>query len=502
MPLRKWFYVQLLFVPCRSLAQLRAERDSSPCVDEDEEETSDYFNESFDSPGGGELENVHFEDWEEEEVEGKGEVKEGEEEKEEEEEEEEVEGNGEGTEWEEKEEEEEEEKEVEGNGESKEGEEEEGQEVEEKEGDGKGEEREEDDEKKQGEIEGEGQGEENEEEEEKVVEEREGRECNEDVDDESVSQVTSNESSNFPYMDHTVDLSQTVLQSPAHSDGKSSYVTPFIDSPTHSTSSLSDGGKHSAAPYCAPRLGTPSSAQWGGAKKSPMAHYQAMAAQILSSASKESTVSETEQVPTMDMTPPPVNVSLHVEEAQEVTEVQKHSKRKKTKKAIRLAAQFGDPPPQVATPGHKPAPALPLQATTGPGCGPKQSVRRESSPLSSLSSQGSGKLAAKPHPSNSASCSTVQAAEGVAVSSTSDGSEGEDEEDGGKRQWAKWQCQLTALKVTCSARIAPMDCVAYAPIVCVCMSVCVCVCVCVCLHECVCVFECVLLWVVWVSDCA
>ena len=392
------------YVLLRSLAQMRAERqESTLCADEDGERTSDYFNESFDGQGGGESDSVHWVDWDEDE-EGEDEEKEG------------AEGKEEG--------------EKEGEGEEKGKEKEENVQEEEKE------------EKVEGEKE------------EEVTEEKAESEGSDDVDGEAGIQMTLNRSNNFPDLGSTTSatIPETDMYSPAHSDGKGSCAVALVDSPTHSTSSLSDGSKQSlvsSVSHLTPRQeGTPSSVEQSRPKKSPMARYQAMAALILSSASDRSVVSEAEQAPALNPMPPS-NVSLGtgVGVTEEVSEVQRCSKTKKAKKVVTLAAQFGSPQPQVAKTGPLPFPALPPQASPNSGCAPKQSVSKEPSAVSTISSQGSRKPATKPRASYSTINGMVQATEGEVVGSTSDDSEVGIEDDSGKKQWAKWQCQLTALKV-------------------------------------------------------
>ena len=334
---------------CRSLSQVRSERQGGTlCAGEDGESSSEQFNEAFDSQGGGESDNVCVADWDEDE-----EMK--------------------------------------------------------------------------------GEGEEAGEEEEKVEEEKEKEtsEENEDVVGEAGMQMISNGLDIIPGNESALSVTtpQTVLHAPAHSDGESSCGVPLLDSPTLSSSSLSEGGKHSlTARCCSARFptstqeGSPSTAELSGTKKSPMARYQAMAAVILGSASDKFTVSEAKHTETLDQIPQSSG-SMEGREGitEKVDEVQRCSKKKKAKKAVKLAAQFGNPQPQISSTGPLPVRGPPLPASLNSDRAPKKSMSKEPSPSSTISSQESGMLpATKPHVSSSPPNGCAQATETGTVVSASD----------------------------------------------------------------------------------
>ena len=457
----------LLWYP-RSLAQVRSERqDSALCADKDGGSSNEYFSETFDSQGGGVSDGVSWLDWDEEE---EGEDKELER----------KEKDGEGQ--REKKKDVVKEEEEEGKEKEKEKEEEEGEEEEKEEREGEEEEKEEEEEEKEEEekeeevkkVEDEKEEEKREEEAEKETSKRnEG-----DIDGEMEVQMTTNSLNNVPdvYSTMSATTPQTVLQASTHSDGEDSCVVALVDSPTHSTSSLSEGGNLSL-PSSVPRLtprqeDTPSTAERIGVKKSPLARYHAMAALILGSTSDKSTASETEQPPTLDLMPQssgPLEAGEVVEE--KVDKVKKSSKKKKAKKAVTLAAQFGAPQPQIAMTGTLSLPVLPLPAILNSGGAPKESASTDPalSFATTTSSQGSGKQpATNTHASSNPTTGMRHAAEGGDIGSTSEDGEGGPEGYSGRRQWAKWQSQLAALKVTHSTVSCRCACVH----VCVRLSVC------------------------------
>ena len=357
---------------CRSLSQVRSERQGGTlCAGEDEEGNSEQFDEAFDSQGGGESDNVCVADWDEDE-----------------------ETKGEGEEAGEEEEKVEEEKEKEGGA------------------------------------------------------EKETSEENEDVIGEAGMQMISNGLNIIPGVESAMSVTtpQTVLHAPAHSDGESSCGVPLLDSPTLSSSSLSEGGKHSLTSRCCSarfptptQEGSPSTAELSGAKKSPMARYQAMAAVILGSASDKFTVSEAKHTETQDQIPQSSG-SMEGREGitEKVDEVQRCSKKKKAKKAVKLAAQFGNPRPQISSTGPLPVRGPPLPASLNSDRAPKESISKEPSLSSTISSQESGMLpATKPHVSSSPPNGYAQTAEAGTVVSASDdreggavGSTGDDREGG------------------------------------------------------------------------
>ena len=345
---------------CRSLSQVRSERQGGTlCAGEDEESNSEQFDEAFDSQGGGESDNVCVADWDEDE-----------------------ETKGEGEEAGEEEEKVEEEKEKEGGA------------------------------------------------------EKETSEENEDVIGEAGMQMISNGLDIIPGNESAMSVTtpQTVLHAPAHSDGESSCGVPLLDSPTLSSSSLSEGGKHSLTSRCCSarfptptQEGSPSTAELSGTKKSPMARYQAMAAVILGSASDKFTVSEAKHTETQDQIPQSSG-SMEGREGitEKVGEVQRYSKKKKAKKAVKLAAQFGNPRPQISSTGPLPVCGPPLPASLNSDRAPKESISKELSPSSTISSQESRILqATKPHVSSSPRNGYAQAREAGTVVSASDDRESE-----------------------------------------------------------------------------
>ena len=341
---------------------MRSERQGGTlCAGEDEESSSEHFNEAFDSQGGGKSDNVCVADWDEDE-----------------------ETKGEGEEAGEEEEKVEEEKEKEGK---------------------------------------------------EVGAEKETSEENEDVIGEAGMQMISNGLDIIPGNESAMSVTtpQTVLHAPAHSDGESSCGVPLLDSPTLSSSSLSEGGKHSLTSRCCSarfptptQEGSPSTAELSGTKKSPMARYQAMAAVILGSASDKFTVSEAKHTGTQDQIPQSSG-SMEGREGitEKVDEVQRCSKKKKAKKAVKLAAQFGNPRPQISSTGPLPVRGPPLPASLNSDRAPKESMSKEPSPSSTISSQKSGMLqATKPHVSSSPPNGYAQAREAETVVSASDDNEG------------------------------------------------------------------------------
>ena len=348
---------------CRSLSQVRSERQGGTlCAGEDEESNREQFDEGFDSQGGGESDNVCVADWDEDE-----------------------ETKGEGEEAGEEEEKVEEEKEKKGK---------------------------------------------------EVGAEKETSEENEDVIGEAGMQMISNGLDIIPGNESAMSVTtpQTVLHAPAHSDGESSCGVPLLDSPTLSSSPLSEGGKHSLASRCCSarfptptQEGSPSTAELSGTKKSPMARYQAMAAVILGSASDKSTVSEAKHTGTQDQIPQSSG-SMEGREGitEKVDEVQRCSKKKKAKKAVKLAAQFGNPRPQISSTGPLPVCGPPLPASLNSDRAPKESISKELSPSSTISSQESRMLqATKPHVSSSPPNGYAQTAEAGTVVSASDDRESE-----------------------------------------------------------------------------
>ena len=356
MAVRSMFAVYCL---CRSLSQVRSERQGGTLsAGEDGESSSEQFNEVFDSQGGGESDNVCVADWDEDE-ETKGE-----------------------------------------------GEEEEEKVKEEKEKEGK-----------------------------EVGTVKETGEENEYVIGEAGMQMISNGLNIIPGVESakSVTTSQTVLRAPAHSDGESPCGVPLLDSPAHSSSSLSEGGKHSltsrssSGRFLTPaQEGTPSNAELSGTKKSPMARYQAMAAIILGSASDKSSVNETKQTGTLDQVPQSSGLMESGEGITEkVDEVQRCSKKKKAKKAVKIAARFGNPQPQISSTGPLPVLGLPLPVSLNSDAAPKESMDKEPSPSSTISSQESGMLpTTKPHASSSPPDGYTQTTEAGTVGCASDDNEG------------------------------------------------------------------------------